>query len=124
MSNIKEMPLSLKSDTFSALSSDFDGMLRQLLQKAVGFTAVATEESVKPAATTPGEPGTPPDGPDIGDGETPGEGPGSTPGGKPVPGGNVIVPEFEQTSSGGGTEELAKETTGYFTEAEIKEEKA
>ena len=93
-------------------------------QKAVGFTAVATEESVKPAATTPGEPGTPPDGPDIGDGETPGEGPGSTPGGKPVPGGNVIVPEFEQTSSGGGTEELAKETTGYFTEAEIKEEKA
>ena len=93
-------------------------------QKAVGFTAVATEESVKPAATTPGEPGTPPDGPDIGDGETPGEGPGSTPGGKPVPGGNVIVPEFEQTSSGGGTEELAKEMTGYFTEAEIKEEKA
>lgn len=35
MSNIKEMPLSLKSDTFSALSSDFDGMLRQLLQGMV-----------------------------------------------------------------------------------------
>ena len=35
MSQIKEMPLSLKSDTFSALSSDFDGMLRQLLQGMV-----------------------------------------------------------------------------------------
>lgn len=35
MSSIKEMPLSLKSDTFSALSSDFDGMLRQLLQGMV-----------------------------------------------------------------------------------------
>lgn len=36
----------------------------------------------------------------------------------------IVEPEFEQTSSGGGTEELAKETTGYFTEVEIKEEKA
>ena len=36
----------------------------------------------------------------------------------------IVEPEFEQTSSCGGTEELAKETTGYFTEVEIKEEKA
>ena len=36
----------------------------------------------------------------------------------------VVEPGFEQTSSGGGTEELAKERTGYFTEVEIKEEKA
>ena len=36
---------------------------------------------------------------------------------------SIVVPKFEQTSSGGGTEELAKEETGYFTEVEIKEEK-
>ena len=97
-------------------------------QKAVGFTAVAAEESVKPAPVEPGkpgEPGTPPGGPGTGDEGTPGEGPGSTPGsGKPGTGGNIVVPEFEQTSSGGGSEELAKESTGYVTEAEIKEEKA
>ena len=33
-----------------------------------------------------------------------------------------IIPKFEQTSSGGGSEDLAKETAGYFTSAEIKEE--
>lgn len=32
MTQIKDLPLSLKSDTFSALCSDYDGMLRQLLQ--------------------------------------------------------------------------------------------
>lgn len=36
----------------------------------------------------------------------------------------IVVPVFEQTSSGGGTEELAKENTGYFTEVEIKEDKS
>lgn len=35
-----------------------------------------------------------------------------------------VVPKFEQTSSGGGTEELAREETGYFTEVEIKEDKS
>ena len=30
--------------------------------------------------------------------------------------------EFKETSTGGGTEELANKETGYFTEAEIKEE--
>lgn len=43
---------------------------------------------------------------------------------KKARGQQAVEPEFEQTSSGGGTEELAKETTGYFTEVEIKEEKA
>lgn len=35
----------------------------------------------------------------------------------------IVVPKFEETSSGGGTKELAERDTGYFTEAEIKEEK-
>ena len=34
----------------------------------------------------------------------------------------VIIPDFQPTPSGGGTQPLADETTGYFTEAEIKEE--
>lgn len=35
MSQINDMPLSLKSDTFSALTTDFDSMLRQLLEGMV-----------------------------------------------------------------------------------------
>ncbi len=35
----------------------------------------------------------------------------------------VIRPEFAASDSGGGTKELASEETGYFTEAEVKEEK-
>ena len=35
MNQIKDMPLSLKSDTFSSLASDFDSMLRQLLEGMV-----------------------------------------------------------------------------------------
>lgn len=35
----------------------------------------------------------------------------------------VIRPEFAASDSGGGTKELADEETGYFTEAEVKEEK-
>lgn len=34
----------------------------------------------------------------------------------------IVEPKFEPTPTGGGTQELADETTGYFTEAEIKEE--
>lgn len=34
----------------------------------------------------------------------------------------IILPEYEQSPSGGGSTELADETAGYFTEAEIKEE--
>jgi hypothetical protein len=37
---------------------------------------------------------------------------------------DIIVPKFEQNSSGGGSEELAQQKTGYFTEVEIKEDKS
>lgn len=36
----------------------------------------------------------------------------------------TIDPEFKPSSTGGGSEELASKETGYFTEVEIKEEKA
>ena len=36
---------------------------------------------------------------------------------------DIVVPKYEQTSSGGGSDELAQMETGYFTEAEIKEDK-
>lgn len=36
----------------------------------------------------------------------------------------TVKPTFGPTTSGGGNEELAQESTGYFSEAEIKEEKA
>ena len=35
----------------------------------------------------------------------------------------MIQPEFAASDSGGGSKELAAEETGYFTEAEVKEEK-
>ena len=35
-----------------------------------------------------------------------------------------LIPKFEQNSSGGGSEELAQQKTGYFTEVEIKEDKS
>ena len=38
--------------------------------------------------------------------------------------GAVVDPKFTQSSTGGGTEELASMEEGYFTEVEIKEEKA
>jgi hypothetical protein len=74
-------------------------------QKAVGYAAILTENSIQ----------------DLG-----GEDTDSTTGSSGV---NyyddaVITPNFEHTSSGGGSEELANQSTGYFTEAEAKEEKA
>lgn len=39
-----------------------------------------------------------------------------------VENGAIVEPEFTQTSTGGGTEELASMRVGYFTEVEIKEE--
>lgn len=36
--------------------------------------------------------------------------------------GAKVVPKFEESSSNGGTKELSEKETGYFTEAEIKEE--
>lgn len=41
-----------------------------------------------------------------------------------VEGGATVKPIFIQTSTGGGTEELASQEGGYFTEVEIKEEKS
>lgn len=41
-----------------------------------------------------------------------------------VESGAIVEPVFTQTSTGGGTEELASAEGGYFTEVEIKEEKS
>lgn len=51
MTQIKDLPLSLKSDTFSALSSDFDGMLRQLLQGMVDTGESAGTINIKVKVT-------------------------------------------------------------------------
>lgn len=92
-------------------------------QRAVGYAAVATEESIQLVPTDP--PVTPNLGEeDLGSSDLGDEGDSTPDSTKPKPGDTVIVPQFEQTSSGGGFEELAKETTGYFIGAEIKEEKA
>lgn len=89
-------------------------VLLYFTQKVVGHAAVATEDSIKPVGSLPPDPGV-----DGGGGE---DQPGQD---APQPeGGIVIEPHYEQTSSGGGTEELATQTTGYFTEVEIKEDKA
>ena len=75
-------------------------------QTAVGHAAVMNENSVQyyieGGGTTPQEPV---------------ETESTTEKKKPAP--QTIVPSFEETSSGGGTDELADEDTGYFTEAEI-----
>lgn len=36
----------------------------------------------------------------------------------------VVRPDYNETSTGGGSDKLAAEQTGYFTEVEIKEEKS
>lgn len=51
MTQIKDLPLSLKSDTFSSLSSDFDGMLRQLLQGMVDTGESAGTINIKVKVT-------------------------------------------------------------------------
>lgn len=86
-------------------------VLLYFTQKVVGHAAVATEDSIQPAGGHPPSPG--------GDGgeDQPGQD-------APKPGDDIVIePHYEQTSSGGGTEELATQTTGYFTEVEIKEDK-
>lgn len=131
-SNIHDVTLLIEGDVLdlTGLVNDTNYEFRSRLvvsfyftQRAVGQAAVATEESIQLAPVGP------PVDPDPGTGgpgsENPGGGEGSTPGGaQPKPGDTIIVPQYEQTSSGGGSEELAKEMTGYFTEVEIKEEKA
>ena len=87
-------------------------VLLYFTQKVVGHAAVATEDSIQPAGGHPPSPG--------GDGgeDQPGQD-------APKPGDDIVIePHYEQTSSGGGTEELATQTTGYFTKVEIKEDKA
>lgn len=87
-------------------------VLLYFTQKVVGHAAVATEDSIQPAGCHPPSPG--------GDGgeDQPGQD-------ASKPGDDIVIePHYEQTSSGGGTEELATQTTGYFTEVEIKEDKA
>mgnify|MGYP001039048119 CR=1 FL=1 len=136
-SNIHDVTLLIEGDVqdLTGLVNDTNYEFRSRLvvsfyftQRAVGQAAVATEESIQLAPVEPPtgpDPGTEGPGGDTPGSGTPGSGEGSTPGGiQPKPGDTVIVPQFEQTSSGGGSEELAKEMTGYFTEVEIKEEKA
>ena len=88
-------------------------------QKAVGHTATLSEGSVQyPTGEKDpqtGEPNYTPEEPDDTESSSGQFGDGGDD--------SIVVPKFEQTSSGGGTEELAKEETGYFTEVEIKEEK-
>lgn len=68
-------------------------------QKAVGYTGILDPDSIK-HGTPEGEASGDDDAPDV-----------------------YIEPEFEQSPSGGGTNDLAEQITGFFTEAEIKEEK-
>lgn len=88
-------------------------------QRAVGHTATLLEESILyPTGETDPETGEPiytPEEPEQTESVSGQFGKDDS--------GSIVIPKFEQTSSGGGTEELAKEETGYFTEVEIKEEK-
>ena len=90
-------------------------------QKAVGYTAMLDPASIKHSSApgeTPGDPGPPgapstPDTPVIPDTD-------------PDEAEDVYIePVFVPSASGGANEELAKESLGYFTSAEItnKEEK-
>ena len=72
-------------------------------QKAVGYAGILNPSSIKHGSQQGGSPGVPaPDDDEAGD--------------------VYIEPEFTPSASGGGTEELAKESIGYFTEAEITPE--
>ena len=90
------------------------GVLFYFTQKAVGHSATLGEDSIQY-----------PDGSGGYTAEEPADTE-STSGGYPGSEYNtedIVVPTFDQTSSGGGSDELAQTETGYFTEAEIKEEK-
>ena len=84
-------------------------------QKAVGHTATLSEDSIQYPTGT-------------GDYTT--EEPADTESSSGSYSGNkynsedIVVPKYQQTSSGGGRDELAQMETGYFTEAEIKEDKS
>ncbi len=98
-------------------------------QRAVGHAAVMSESSIQyPTGEIDLETGEPvytPTAPEVTESTTgiirnP-DAP-SFPSGVPEDGGVVIRPEFTPTNSGGGTQELADESTGFFTEAEVKED--
>lgn len=84
-------------------------LVMNFTQKAVGYTAMLDPSSIKHSSDpgdTPVSPGTS-DTPIIPDTD-------------PDEAEDVYIePVFTPSASGGGTEELAKETLGYFTEAEI-----
>ena len=85
-------------------------------QKAIGHTGVLGEDSLRYPTGIIG-----PDGEPIYTTVKPVPTDSVTPDLEQDPGA-IIDPVFTQTSSGGGTEELAAMDTGYFTKAEIKEE--
>ena len=91
-------------------------------QKSIGYSAILSEGSIQyPTGET---------NPDTGEAiytqEEPEENASTTGqfGGASEDTAGIIVPKFEETSSGGGTKELAEQDTGYFTEVEIKEEES
>lgn len=85
-------------------------------QKAVGHTGVLSEDSIQyPTGEIDSQTGEP-----IYSKEEPKQTESSTNANNHVE--SIVIPEFIQTSSGGGTNELAQQETGYFTEAEITEE--
>lgn len=89
-------------------------------QKTVGPAAVLSEESIQyPTGEVDAETGMPIYSPDEPKQTASSTGGSDEAGAKDAA---AIVPKFEKTSSGGGTEELAKQEAGYFTEVEIKEE--
>lgn len=96
-------------------------VLLHFIQKAVGRTGVLNESSVMyPTDKVDEETGAP-----IYTTEEPKQTESTT--GRPPDSevsiaGGIVAPKFEETPSGGGTEELASQATGYFTEVEIKEE--
>ena len=91
-------------------------------QKAVGYAAVLDESSIQyPTGEVDPDTGAPtytekePEDTESSSGQFNGAGQNAD---------DIIVPKFEQNSSGGGSEELAQQKTGYFTEVEIKEDKS
>lgn len=82
-------------------------------EQAVGYSGILDPSSIKyrPQEGTPD--------PDDPGGDPPGGGPSSDDTGQTEA---YIEPEFTPSASGGGTDELAKESIGYFTEAEITHE--
>lgn len=95
-------------------------VLLYFTQKTVGHSAVLTEESVEyptgekdPATERPVYSPVPP----ADDTSSTGLYEGAK-----QDADTIVVPKFDQSSRGGGSEELAKQETGFFTEVEIKEE--